>query len=325
MKNKFLIFITLLAPVYFFSDKLFAFCGFYVARADATLYNNASRVVLVRNEDKTVITMMNDYQGELKDFAIVVPVPFVLKKNQIKVGDGKVVDHLDAFTAPRLVEYFNSPCDMGECGYCDGESPRPRIDVITQNKKDDGVKVEATYTIGEYDIKILSAKFSDGLEEWLTNNGYKIPKGASSALKPYIQQKQKFFVAKVNLKKQAQTGLKFLRPIQFAFNSEKFMLPIRLGMINAKGPQELFVYVLTKNGRVETTNYRTVKLPSEVEVPEFVKQDFSNFYKSMFDYQLKKENYRAVFTEHFWDMSWCDPCAVEPLSKKELRSLGVFW
>ena len=60
------------------------------------------------------------------------------------------------------------------------------------------------------------------------------------------------------------------------------MLPIRLGMVNADGPQELFVYALTRKGRVETTNYRTVRLPSDVEIPVFVKDDFADFYKAMF-------------------------------------------
>ncbi|MCB1157646.1 MAG: DUF2330 domain-containing protein, partial [Leptospiraceae bacterium] len=115
------------------------------------------------------------------------------------------------------------------------------------------------------------------------------------------------------------------RTLQFAYESEKFMLPIRLGMINAKGEQELLVYVLTKTGRVETTNYRTVKLPSDTEVPEFVKSEFKDFYRDMFSRQVKKENYRVVFTEYFWDMGWCDPCAANPLSPQELKSLGVFW
>ncbi|MDE0118753.1 MAG: hypothetical protein OXM55_01935 [Bdellovibrionales bacterium] len=34
---------------------------------------------------------------------------------------------------------------------------------------------------------------------------------------------------------------------------------------------------------------------------------------------------KAVFMEYFWDMSWCDPCAAEPLTQKELKGLGVFW
>jgi hypothetical protein len=187
------------------------------------------------------------------------------------------------------------------------------------------VRVEEQYTVGEYDIVILSASESDGLERWLVENGYRVPRGASAALQPYIRQEMKFFVAKVNLAEQAKTGVTYLRPLQFAFESEKFMLPIRLGMINANGPQDLLLYVLTRDGRVETTNYPTVKLPSGQEIPPYIKSEFAGFYRAMFDRQVERESMRAVFTEYFWDMGWCDPCAADPLSAEELRGLGVFW
>ena len=45
----------------------------------------------------------------------------------------------------------------------------------------------------------------------------------------------------------------------------------------------------------------------------------------MFDHQAKQENHRVVFTEYFWDMAWCDPCADDPLSRDELHQAGVFW
>jgi hypothetical protein len=96
-------------------------------------------------------------------------------------------------------------------------------------------------------------------------------------------------------------------------------------MVNADGPQELFLYTLTRRGRVETTNYRTVKLPSDVEVPLFVKNDFANFYRALFSEQVRRERMSAVFLEYAWNTSWCDPCAADPLSKDELRSLGAFW
>ena len=38
-----------------------------------------------------------------------------------------------------------------------------------------GVTIEAQYTVGEYDILILSAQQSTGLETWLRENGYRIP------------------------------------------------------------------------------------------------------------------------------------------------------
>ena len=64
-----------------------------------------------------------------------------------------------------------------------------------------GVTVEANYDVGEYDVSILSAKESDGLVNWLTDNGYRIPAGADAVLGSYIRQNMRFFVAKVNLER----------------------------------------------------------------------------------------------------------------------------
>ena len=274
--------------------------------------------------------MQNDYQGELTEFALVVPVPVVLEEGQIHVGDPKLFERLDAFTAPRLVEYFDpDPCRRAVYEMRSMDAARPEAAGAMQSAharaKSLGVTIEAEYTVGEYDIVILSAKQSNGLETWLHENGYRIPKGAHRALQPYVRQKMKFFVARVNLDEQAKTGLKTLRPLQFAFETPKFMLPVRLGMINAKGPQDLIVYALTRRGRVETTNYRTVKLPTGNELPVFVKNEFADFYRDLFSRQAEEERMRTVFTEYFWNMGWCDPCAADPLTPEELRGLGVFW
>jgi hypothetical protein len=307
----------------------FGFCGFYVAKADTKLFNQASRVALVREGDRTVLTMANDFQGDPQEFAIVVPVPTVLQRGQIHVANPALLEHLDSYSAPRLVEYFDpDPCAVHrlEERIADGVVggvPAPAAQAARARSL--GVTVEAAYTVGEYDILILSAKESDGLETWLRESGYRIPAGASRVLGGYLKQGMKFFVAKVNLKEQSKLGFTYLRPIQVAYESPKFMLPIRLGMVNANGPQELFVFALTRKGRVETTNYRTVKLPSDTEVPLFVKNSFGEFYKALFRRQWRREDMRAVFLEYAWDMSWCDPCAADPLSAEELRELGVFW
>jgi hypothetical protein len=285
--------------------------------------------MMVRDGTKTTLTMLNDYKGELAEFALVVPVPVVLKREDIRVADKKVFERIDAYSAPRLAEYHDAnPCDYRKYDMRRVESvPSPSAGRERKGDKALGVEVEARYTVGEYDIVILSASQSDGLETWLTQNGYKIPAGASRALRPYIQQNLKFFVARVNLKEQAKTGFSYLRPLQFRFESARFMLPIRLGMINASGPQDLIVYVLSRQGRVESTNYRTVKLPANMELPTWLKQpgEFTKFYKAMFDHQAKRENHSVVFTEYFWDMAWCDPCAADPLKVAELREAGVTW
>jgi hypothetical protein len=310
--------------VFWFSTLLFvpsaySFCGFYVAKADAKLFNNASQVVLVRHDDKTVMTMANDFKGDLTEFAVVIPVPTFIEKGQIHIGEQRIINYLDVYTAPRLVEYY--PEERAPCEY----TIREIRSEIEQRPRTSGVTVEAEYTVGEYDIVILSATQSQGLETWLKSNGYHIPDGAAAVLGSYIKQDMHFFVAKVNLKEQSKLGFSYLRPIQVAYESPKFMLPIRLGTVNAQGTQELFIYTLTKQGRVETTNYRTVKLPTDIELPAYVEREFADFYRAMFDQQVKKYQMTTVFLEYAWDMSWCDPCVVTPLSVEELEELGVFW
>ncbi|HEU4938177.1 MAG TPA: DUF2330 domain-containing protein [Vicinamibacterales bacterium] len=331
MKRVALIVAILIAGAAWNGPAVLAFCGFYCAKADTKLFNKASQVVLVRQGDRTVLTMASDFKGDPKEFAVVIPVPTVLQKGQIHIGEKALLDHLDAYSAPRLVEYFDEdPCrqyamermaPMAAAGGVAGGV----ADSAARRAQSLGVKIEAQYTVGEYDILILSAQQSSGLETWLRESGYRIPAGAGDVLTSYIRQNLKFFVARVNLKEQAKLGFTMLRPIQVAYESPKFMLPIRLGMVNADGPQELFVYALTSKGRVETTNYRTVKLPTGMELPVYVKSRFPDFYKAMFSRAATKENMSAIFTEYAWDMNWCDPCAADPLTNQELRQLGVFW
>ncbi len=315
-----------------FAVPAWAFCGFYVGGADAKIFNESSQVIIAHQDDKTILTMANDFQGAVKDFALVVPVPVAIKREQVNIGDKEVIKKLDAFSQPRLVEYNDeNPCETRESAIV---QDNVQTNTVTGNrnttvqraaKRDLGVMIEDQFKVKEYEILILSAKESDGLETWLRINGYQIPKGASEVLAPYIRQKMKFFVAKVDLKEFKSTGLEALRPLQIAYQSPKFMLPIRLGMLNAKGEQDLVAYILSPKGQVEIANYRTVKVPTGTEIPEFVKEDFGKFYKSTFQRSYEQENKKVAFLEYAWDVSNCDPCSTTPPTSEELRKAGVFW
>ena len=267
-----------------------AFCGFYVAKADGKLFNKSSQVIMVRNAstDRNTITMANDYQGDFKEFAMVVPVPVVLKDKDIKVVKKEIFDRFDGYSAPRLAEYHDqNPC--WERKVYESEMLMDGAPVMMKSRsknkmkdKYEGVSIEAKYEVGEYDILILSATESNGLKNWLRDNDYKIPAKADEVLTPYIKDDMKFFVAKVNTQRLNNRKSEYLSPLQISFIHKKFMLPIRLGMANANGTQDLIVYALTKNGRVETSNYRTVELPSNNEIPLFVEDVFGDFYKSVF-------------------------------------------
>ncbi len=174
-----------------------AFCGFYVARADTSLYNQASQVVLVRDGDRTVITMANDFQGDVEDFAVVIPVPTFIEREQINVADNALIEHLDAYTAPRLVEYHDpDPCSIYDREEMALKSSMPRSavgDAAFEDGRARGVTIEASYSVGEYDILILSADESSGLIQWLGENDYKIPQGAEKIVDSYLKQDMRFF------------------------------------------------------------------------------------------------------------------------------------
>ncbi len=307
--------------------QLQAFCGFYVAKADASLFNDASRVVVVRVLDRTVITMENDYSGALREFAMVIPVPKVLEEKDIRVRETKLIDRVDSYSAPRLVEYHDpNPCSRVATDdvviMADRKLMVRNVQIGESRAVSHGVTIEAEYDVEEYDILILSAKESGGLVRWLQENEYNIPDGAEEVLGSYIKQNMRFFVAKVNLEKQAALDQVKLRPLQVEFRTDKFMLPIRLGTVNARGDQDLLVYLLTAHGRVETANYRTIKLPTGQEIPTYIKSEFQDFYRAMFSHQHKLQGGRAVFNEYTWKSVACDPCAGAPLTPAELDLLG---
>jgi hypothetical protein len=302
-----------------------AFCGFYVSSGDAKLFNQASQVIIARDSstNTTTITMVSDYQGNVSNFALVVPVPSVLQKDQVRTIDPKIVQRLDAYSAPRLVEYQDEdPC--GAVGIYDIASPDEPgyVGPPVQGS----VKIEAQYSVGEYEIVVLSATESGALENWLLQNGYNIPQNARAALKPYIEKGMKFFVAKVNLERYNAGGLTTLQPLQMRFQTPDFMLPLQLGMVNAKGTQDLIVYALTnETGRVEVKNHPTLEIPSNVEIPDFVEKDFGHFYTDLFQRAYLRGGQKSVFVEYAWNTSSCDPCASDPPTSEELKQAGVGW
>ncbi len=333
MKKKLPIIATAIAV----SPLLFSFCGFYVSKADGTLKNKTSQVILVRDGSKTSITMYNDFKGDTKDFAMVVPVPIVLRKDDIKVVDQSIFQKLNDYSAPRLVEYWDrNPCDPNieyenKMSMAKVDRVAPTASANEKSKdKDLGVKVEAKYIVGEYDILILSAKESGGLKEWLTSNGYKIPEGAEEVLDPYIKSNLKFFVVKVNETEKNKLNNNFLRPIQISFNSPKFMLPIRLGMANGDGDQDLIVYAFTRKGRIECTNYRNANIATDKNIPLFVQKNFSSFYSNLFTQQWSNEDKSVAFLEYAWNVTpvnqmKCDPCVGNPPTAQDLVQSGVWW
>ena len=304
-----------------------AFCGFYVSGADQEMYNNATMVVMMRQGTKTVLSMRNNYEGPPEDFAMIVPVPQVLEEENVKTLEDKIFDKVDKLASPRLVEYWEQdPCN--QIGYGRGFGGLGMSGVgrggggMALGSKGLGVKVEAKFDVAEYNVVILSAKESNGLETWLKQEKYNIPKGAGPLLKPYVEGGQYFFAAKVDPKKvKFKDGQAQLSPLRFHYDSKDFSLPVRLGLINANGPQDLLVHILARGQRYEVANYPNVTIPTNLIVKADVKKRFSHFYTTLFD-RVLEETPGAVVTEYSWNANTCDPCPTPALNGSEIRTLG---
>ena len=96
-----------------------AFCGTYVGEAGAELTSGASKVVMVRDGNRTVLTLANDVEGSVKDFAVVIPVPEVLSEEDVRVLDPAILDTVAEYSGPRLVTYQCSDFAYDEY-YADG-------------------------------------------------------------------------------------------------------------------------------------------------------------------------------------------------------------
>jgi MYXO-CTERM domain-containing protein len=314
------------------STRAHGFCGFYVAGADAALYNDATMVVLMRDGQRTVLSMQNNYQGPPKDFALVIPVPVVLHEGDVKTLPKEVFDHVDQLAAPRLVEYWEQdPCEarQRQRQYRDGyREEEKRAGGDRSESAGHGVTIEAQFVVGEYEVVILSAEDSTGLDTWLRQEQYNIPAGTEEVLRPYVQSGMKFFVAKVDVEKvKFQAGPDgvervMLSPLRFHYDSPEFSLPVRLGLLNAKGPQELLVHILAPEQRYEAANYPNVTIPTNLVVKDEVREHFGQFYVSLFDHTLAQTP-KAVVTEYAWSATSCDPCPGPVLSREELIVLGA--
>ena len=327
MRHSFVI-AAALAATLFAARSADAFCGFYVAGGDQKMFNDATQVVLMRMGTRTVLAMQNNYAGPPEAFAMVVPVPVVLHEADVKTLTKDVFAHVEQMGAPRLVEYWEqdpcAPVYLEESAR--GAMPPPPTATAAPDSKSDrdlGVKIEAQFTVGEYQIVILSAKDSTGLDTWLKQGGYKIPDGAEPLLRPYVESGMKFFVAKVDPTKVKFEGNRAaLSPLRFHYDSEEFALPIRLGLANSSGTQDLIVNILAPHQRYEVTNYPNVTIPTNIDVSEGMKAKFGAFYAALYDRTVEKHP-GAVVTEYAWQATTCDPCPGPALDQGDFLTLGA--
>lgn len=292
------------------------------------LLSDGSEVAIMRRDDINVVSLSMSYRGPAEDFAVIVPVPVVLHADDVTTLSPGVFERLRKVTGPRLVEQWETdPC--GWDAYEDGDAREGGTGVAAAAAPAGAggavgaseVVVEAAFDVDEYDIVVLGASDSTALEKWLGDNGYALPKGIEPFLRPYVAGGYKFFVAKVNAAKvELSWGRAKLSPIRFHYRDERFRLPIRLGLANVEGPQDLVVYLLGKS-RYELANHDNAFVPTNVELAAGLADHFDVVYERLLA-RAFEQHPKSVLTEFAWDAESCAGCS-GPEFERMLGELGA--
>ena len=307
------------------------------------LLSRATRAVMMRDGTRTVLAFQNDYVGPPEDFALLVPVPSLLREDDVRTLPHDVFRRLEAVAAPRMIELWEQPpCPQRtpttrrrrSIGALDavGASASGRQERAAAGADDvrvQPVRVEARFSEAEYDITILGADDSFALERWLRAHDYELPPGAGAVLRPYVQQGMKFFVAKVDASRLRRgVGPQMLSPLRFHFDSETFRLPVRLGLLNSDGLQDLVVHVLAPDTRYEAANYPNAVAPTNLPLHPAAAPHFERVYDAFFD-KLRAHRPGTVVTEYAGPVSGLRPprpclgCDRPGLSERDLDLLGA--
>lgn len=304
--------------------------GVFALKGGEKAVSRSTQVVVMTNDQSTVVSVMTDYDGPMQPFAFVLPVPKDVKLDDVKTLKRASVERLEELTAPRFHEFWEmDPCEEGKpeqiwersLAASSGTDFLGVGDMFEGTKKapkEMRTKVEADFRDegSEYTFHLVSTN----VEAWLQRKGYQLPAGASLA--GYAD--SAFLVAETNPQKSelGRRGEALLSPIRFA-TSQPLKLAHTLGLANAEGKQELVIYTVHPQRRMAVANYDSVFSPTNLQVDFQVKERMGEFYAALHDQMLEK-NAQAFVAEYAWDTQECgQPCPNAPLRVDELLTLGA--
>jgi hypothetical protein len=315
--------------------------GFFSASAQAspvliagegTEKVHSTHVSILKQPGTSAVSIMPDYQGSLSPFSLIIPIPSDVGPGQVIGLKREFVDRLDNLTAPKFAEFWElDPCDPGpvqqewqrdltakaanaflgsvDTGSSQKVAKELLMDMKSQEKK------------GEYTFSVLDAA---GVDAHLAKRGLKLPPGGKESVSSYEGLGYKFLVADVETGRVELVGgnRAQLSPIRFVTGTDYTTLPARFGLPSAAPKQELYIFTLVPEQRVQVKNYPTKAAPTNWVVSFDIKEKMGEFYAALHDRFLEK-NPKTFLLEYAYPSWECGkPCPNEALLPHELLSLG---
>ncbi len=280
-----------------------------------------TRVLVLREEGRSLVTVEPTVRGPAKPLAVVVPLQASAVAS-LRTMPVTVFERAEKLTAPRLDEVWElDPCEL----HPDHQAPPASGSSAAAPSSAASSSSQAPTIDGNYEITVLDAADSANAPKWLADHGYKLPEGAESALGAVTAKPGTVLaIARIDgARLTYDKGEAHLPPLGFLVNGAE-PLPLRLASIGATGPHDVVLDVLTAGGRrVEAANVLNLAVPTNLDANEDARGNLEGLHRAVIDYALEKTP-GAALTEYAWPAASCDRC--EPgttFGVEDLLALGV--
>ena len=251
---------------------------------DEELYETGQKAIIVYQDNIETMVLQVKYEGNVDDFAWVVPVPGYPTVN---VTSAQLFEDLAYATAP-IVSHEKSIGCGGVFGTAGGA--RTLVDVWEEGE------------VGVYHYAVLSAKDSSPLVNWLNDNGYAFPENGSSVIGEYINKGWYFVAAKIRAGEQGDSGEGLVQPLKLSFESNKIVYPLKISSLSS-AESKVILYVFTNSSRADPVEYQHVALYTGDQVLHFPRKDnvfYQEYFRGIEGYEY--DGYWHYKDDHGWPL-----------------------
>ncbi|TDI85278.1 MAG: DUF2330 domain-containing protein [Caldithrix sp.] len=218
------------------------------------IFGVAQRNILVIGEDEVSLIPQVHFEGDARDFGILVPVPAEPKLSTV----GSMIFTEASFMTQPIVRRSSS----GGCG-CDDDNnnifgpqllsiDRASVGALVDDAQG-GVTVIYEKIVGTFQAVVLQATSADDLTQWLGENNYHFDPEDADLLVDYVAQDWFFVAMKLDTNQAPQIINQWWNAttspakITFAHSGESLTYPLKVSAISTNERMEVLVYTIGKN------------------------------------------------------------------------------
>jgi hypothetical protein len=244
--------------------------------------SGGQQAVVLFFDDRETLVLQTEYDGELADFSWLIPTPSPITADDVHEADANVYYWLDDLTAPSFysVSVSHNRTFWGGCS-CSGGGAGGGASSESGATDQDHVEVLETILTETYAVNLLSALDTQGLVDWLDQNGYTYPAGAETVFGDYIRRGWFFLAVRIRPSHPGEITKQTIAPIQIGVAVDEPVYPMLISSLSSEPETEILIHFISDH------RYRASNVTSE-EVDYYYVSD-PDHYKAEYKQWMKEQ------------------------------------